>query len=138
MMEEELPERSEHLEKRNFHLALSITNGQALAHLAGYAIPSEDVQKHEIMDIIHKWLSLHTLGIIDEVHKCVDWIVETTSKVNKFTDQQEKDSAVFLTSFAIASLIHLFDSQHIDYTNMTDDTTEQSQDFIKKTLLGDL
>lgn len=137
-MEDELPDRNELLEKRNFHLALSITNGQALAHLAGYAVPSEDVQKHEIMDVIHKWLSLHTLGIVDEVNSCVDWIVETTAKVNNFTEQQKHDSTIFLTSFAIATLIHLFDSQHIDYINMTDDTNTQSQDFIKNMLLGDL
>ncbi len=134
-MEDVPPEVNTSLQKRNFHLSLSITNGQELAHLSGFSVPSEDVQKHEIMDVLSKWLVLYDLGIIDEIHKCSDWIVETTAKVNNFNEEQEAASRVFVTSFAIATLIHLFDSQHIDYLdNMKEN---KSQIDIKKIIMGD-
>jgi hypothetical protein len=135
MMEDAPIERNESLEKRNFHLSLSITNGQELAHLSGFSIPSEDVQKHEIMDVLSKWLVLFDLGIIDEIHKCANWIVETTSKVNNFNDEQEEASRVFVTSYAIATLIHLFDSQHIDYLDNMGKGTSSID--IKKLIMGE-
>lgn len=128
--------QNDHLEKRNFHLALSITNGQELAHIAGFAIPSEEVQRQEIMDMISKWLMIHTTGILDEVNRCADWIVETTAKVNNFTDEQQEASRIFVTSFALATIIHLLDMNCIDYVASASDTDEKSREFIKKNLLG--
>lgn len=124
------------LEKRNFHLALSITNGQELAHLSGFSVPSEDVQKQEIMDIITKWLTLHTLGILEEVHKCADWVMETTRKVRDFDDEQAEASRIYITSFFIATLIHLLDSQLLDYLDKVD-TEDINTQIIKKLLSGD-
>ena len=134
---DDLSDITDLLDKRNFHLALSITNGQELAHVSGFAVPSEEVQKHEIIDIMSKWLHLQSLGLIDEIHKCASWIVETTSKVNGFSPQQEAASLIFSTSFAIATVIHLLDKQVIDYTDKITDSDEQSIDFIKKIILGD-
>lgn len=142
MDDEDVYERNEQLEKRNFYLSLSVTNGQELAHLSGFAIPSEDVQKQEIMDVISKWLALYTLGIVDEIHKCADWIVETTTKVNNFSEAQQEASRVYVTSFAIATIIHLFDCHHIDYTSALSDNSDTdddlSRDMIKKMILGDM
>lgn len=143
MDDTDFSERNEQLEKRNFHLSLSVTNGQELAHLSGFAIPSEDVQKHEIMDVISKWLALYNLGIVDEIHKCADWIVETTSKVNNFDPVQQESSRIYVTSFAIATLIHLFDCHQIDYTSaLSDDGDEDGNDdsiaMLRKMILGDM
>lgn len=134
-MEEE-EERIEALEKRNFHLSLSITKGQELAYLSGFAIPSEDVQKQEIMDVLNKWLILHTGGLIDEIHKCSDWVMETTLKVNDMSEEQADASRVFITSFTIAVLVHLFDRNLID---LVDDSAplQITSDFIKKILTGE-
>jgi hypothetical protein len=124
------------LEKRNFHLALSITKGQELAHLSGFSVPSEDVQKQEIMDIITKWLTLHNLGVLDEVHRCADWVIHTTRKVQDFDDEQAEASRIYITSFVIATLIHLLDSQLIDYLDK-DIVNDINTQIIKRLISGD-
>lgn len=135
-MEDQVEERIDALEKRNFHLSLSITNGQELALLSGFSAPSEEVQRQEIMDIIYKWLTLHNIGVIDEVHKCTDWMMETTLKVNKMTKEQAEASTIFLTSYSIALLLHLFDLGIIDYPEYPEALKVQS-DLIKKILSGE-
>lgn len=124
------------LQKRNFYLALSITNGQELAQMSGFSVPSEDVQKHEIMDNISKWLVLHNFGILEEVHKCADWVMETTQKVHEYSEEQAEASRVYITCFAIALLIHLFDNKHIDITALKD-LDDLDIESLRKYILGD-
>lgn len=103
---------SDLVEKRNFFLMLSIVEGQRLAYEAGFSIPSEDVQKEELMDVIKKWLILSASGILDGVKKCVSWAVETNI-IEGITEKEMEQMLDALTAFSVGMLSNLLDNKYL-------------------------
>lgn len=102
------------LEKRNFFLSLSIAEGQSLAQLSGFSVPSEEVQYQEMADVVAKWMTLKSSGILKEVITCVDWMIEATEQFNPSETINTEASRMFMVSFVAATLFHLFEANKID------------------------
>lgn len=99
------------VEQRNFYLALSILEGQKLAHSAGFSVPSPEVQEHEVMDIMQKWLILSTTGILDMVKDCATWMGNILREHDYFDDDALEATENIITSFGVGLLAHLIDQE---------------------------
>lgn len=108
------------VEQRNFYLALSILEGQKLAHSAGFAVPSPEVQEHEIMDIMQKWMVLSATGILDMVRDCANWMVNVLRENDYFDEESLQATENIITSFGVGLIAHLIDQEAVgiseDYT----------------------
>lgn len=120
---------SDLVEKRNFFLMLSVVEGQRLAHEAGFSVPSEDVQKSELMDVIKKWLILSSSGILDTIKKCVSWAVETNAEPS--TEEELEQILTALTSFGVALLSNLLDTQQLLLSPDLETSEENATDFFR-------
>lgn len=98
------------VDKRNFYLTLSIVEGQKLASTAGFAVPSPEVQEHEIMDTISKWVVLTSLGIFDTVQHCAGWMTEIVKIHNDLDDDEAESTKSVIQSFGMALISHLVDN----------------------------
>jgi|LakMenEpi03Aug12_release.lakeMendotaPanAssembly.Ray.scaffolds.fasta_scaffold1984844_1 hypothetical protein len=97
------------IDKRNFFLALSVLNGQRIAHSAGFSTPSEDVQQSEVLDTIHKWVILSGSGIMKQVQKCIDWTLEVTTEENDLSEDEREHTREVLVAYSAATISHLLD-----------------------------
>jgi hypothetical protein len=100
--------------KRKFFLSLSAISGQHLAHDAGFAVPSEDVQRHEVIDTVSSWMVLAGVGITSEMLKCIDWLLASIKKHESMTPEEELNSRAVISSFSGAFLIHLLENGYIE------------------------
>lgn len=132
MMEDLTP-----LEKRNFLLALSITEGQKLAHLSGFSVPSEDVQRNEVLEIISKWLILSGSEIVDHIISCSSWFIDVTSQFNEMSEEEQAHTRSAICSFGIALVIHLLDARLVDMTESPLSVSEKAINDIKDFLTGE-
>lgn len=98
------------VDKRNFYLALSIVEGQKIASTAGFSVPSPEVQEHEIMDTISKWVVLTSLGIFETVQHCSDWMTEVVKIHNNLDDDEIESTKNVILSFGMALVSHLVDN----------------------------
>lgn len=101
------------VEQRNFYLALSILEGQKLAHSAGFSIPSPEVQEHEIMDIMQKWFILSTTGILDMIKDCSSWMVNVLRENEYFDEDALEATENIITSYGVGLLAHLIDQEAV-------------------------
>ena len=101
------------VEQRNFYLALSILEGQKLAHSAGFSIPSPEVQEHEIMDIMQKWFILSTTGILDMIKDCSSWMVNVLRENEYFDEDALEATENIITSYGVGLLAHLIDQEDV-------------------------
>jgi len=99
------------VEERNFYLTLSILEGQKLAHAAGFAVPSAEVQEHEIMDIMQKWFTLSHAGILDSVKECANWMVNVLRDTAGLDEDTIVSTENIITAFGIAAVAHLIDQE---------------------------
>lgn len=97
------------MDKRNFFLALSVLNGQRIAHSAGFSIPSEDVQQSEVLDTIHKWVILSGSGIMKQIEKCIDWTLEVTTEEDDLSEEEKEHTREVLFAYSAATISHLLD-----------------------------
>jgi flagellar motor component MotA len=119
----------EAIDKRNFFLALSVVNGQRIAHSAGFAVPSEDVQQGEVLDIIQKWILLSGSGIMEQVTRCIDWTVDVTQ--DDMSEEDKQDTREVLLSYSAAVLSHLRDKGMLQLSPDLVMTEEHTQAFIR-------
>lgn len=119
------------IDKRNFFLALSILEGQRIAHGAGFSIPSEDVQQSEVLDTIHKWILLSGSGIMSQVSKCIEWTLEVTTEEEAMTPEEVEHTREVLTAFSAATLSHLLDRNMLTLSSDLDMVEEHTAGFIR-------
>ncbi len=100
--------------KRNFFLSLSVPSGQQLAHSVGFSVPSEEVQKNEIVDTLTNWLILSGVGITSEMLTCIDWMLEATKNESEVNEEEERNARAVMSSFAGAFLMHLLENGFIE------------------------
>lgn len=108
------------VDKRNFYLALSVSDGQALANSVGFAIPSLEVQQNELIDTVQKWMTLAALGIIDQVRECVDWMTEALETFQSLDEGELNNTKTILTCYSIALLSFLIDSEFLELSSPAD------------------
>lgn len=125
------------LDHRNFCLALSIVEGQQIAHASGFAVPSEDVQKHEVLEIIAKWMLLASNGTIEEVVKCTDWFVTVTQLFNSMDSESVKAMRLAVSSFGVALLAHLLDNSFLEFIHKEDHVTIDAMETLRKFNMGE-
>lgn len=102
------------VDKRNFYLALSVSDGQALANSVGFAIPSLEVQQNELVDTVQKWMTLAALGITDQVTECADWMTEILLSFQNLDEEELKNTQTVLVCFSIALLSYLIDNEYLE------------------------
>ena len=101
------------VDKRNFYLSLSVADGQALANSVGFAIPSLEVQKHELIDTVQKWITLAALGIVDQVRECTSWMAEAIVQFQDLSEEELNNTKSVLTCYSIALLSYLIDNDYV-------------------------
>jgi hypothetical protein len=102
------------VDKRNFYLALSVSDGQALANSVGFAIPSIEVQNSELVDTVQKWMTLAAVGVTDQVRECVEWMTEAIVTYQNLDEEDLKNTKTVLTCYSIALLCFLIDNEYIE------------------------
>jgi len=102
------------VDKRNFYLSLSVSDGQALANSVGFAVPSTEVQNHELVDTVQKWMTLAAVGIIDQVRECAEWMAEAILQLQDLSEEDIKNTRSVLVCYSVALLSHLIDSEFIE------------------------
>jgi hypothetical protein len=100
------------IDQRMFYLMLSATEGQKFASSMGFPTPSEDVQELEIMDVLSRWMMVHTSGMLDEIREAADWFVSFLEETDKINSPSE-DFVNALIVFAIALNNKMLDNGHI-------------------------
>lgn len=131
---------SDLLSKRNFFLMLSVFGGQQLAADAGFSLPSEDVQKSEVVDVLKKWLILAGAGITTTVKECADWAVGINDGTPFLDDDDKADTIDALTSFGVALIGFMLDSGAVTLgasVNISQDLTESFIRELFKTVIED-
>lgn len=99
------------VEQRNFYLTLSILEGQRLAHSAGFSVPSVEVQESELLDTIQKWLVLSTIGALDGVKECSDWMMDMLEESNEWDEEDLDNTKNIISSFGVGLISHLIDNE---------------------------
>jgi len=124
------------LDHRNFCLALSIVEGQQIAHASGFSVPSEEVQQHEVMETIAKWMLLASNGSIDEVVKCTDWFVTLTNLFTTMDEESIESMKLSLSSFGVALLIHLLDNTFLELVGNKEYVAINAMETLRKFNIG--
>ena len=101
------------VDKRNFYLSLSVADGQALANSVGFAVPSLEVQNHELIDTVQKWITLAALGIVDQVRECTSWMAEAIVQFQELSEEELSNTKSVLTCYSIALLSYLIDNDYV-------------------------
>lgn len=131
---------SDPLSKRNFFLMLSIFGGQQLAAEAGFSLPSEEVQKSEVVDVFKKWLILAGAGITTSVKECADWAVGINEGSEVMSESEKSDTIDALTSFGVALIGFMLDSGTVTLGESVDLSQDMTEQFIRelfKTVIED-
>lgn len=102
------------VDKRNFFLALSVSDGQALANTVGFSIPSEEVQQNELIDVVQKWMTLAAVGIVDQVRICSDWMSEAVDIFQNLDDAEIQNMKSVLVCYSVALLSYLIDNELLE------------------------
>lgn len=99
------------VEQRNFYLNLSVLEGQRLAHSAGFSVPSEDVQKSEILDTVQKWILLAGTGTLEAIKECSTWMTDVLEDLNDLSTEEISNTRDIITSFGVGLVSHLIDNE---------------------------
>ena len=108
------------IDQRMFYLMLSATEGQKFASARGFPTPSEDVQELEIMDVLSRWMMVHSSGLLDEIREAADWFVSFLEETDKINSPSE-DFVNALIVFSIALNNKMLDNGHIGLIISDDD-----------------
>jgi hypothetical protein len=120
------------LDRRNFCLALSILEGQQIAHASGFSVPSEDVQQHEVLEIVAKWMLLSSNGTLEQVLKCTNWFVDITNLFNDMDEEQKEAMSMAVSSFGAALIIHMLDNSYLEFIHKHDYVTLDAMEVLRK------
>lgn len=101
------------IDKRNFFLTMSALDGQRLAHVAGFAIPSEEVQQSEVLDVVRKWIIITSSGILDTIVECLDWTLEIVNSDGELSSEEVERTREVITSYSVAMVARLLDTHTI-------------------------
>lgn len=102
------------LHQRTFLLTMSPSDGQDIAELMGFSPPSEEVKEQENIDVMSKWFTLQSIGLLEEINKCADWVSAIIRKQNNLSDSDTHISNALFTSFGVSLLTMLLDSRRIE------------------------
>lgn len=102
------------VDKRNFYLALSVSDGQALANSVGFAVPSIEVQNHELVDTVQKWMTLAAVGVVDQIRECADWMAEAVVEMQDLSEEEASNTKSVLVCYSVALLSHLIDNELLE------------------------
>jgi hypothetical protein len=102
------------VDKRNFFLALSVSDGQALANTVGFSIPSQEVQQNELIDVVQKWMTLAAVGVVDQVRICSDWMSEAVDIFQNLDDAEIENMKSVLVCYSVALLSYLIDNEFLE------------------------
>lgn len=132
---------NEAVSKRNFFLMLSVLGGQKLAADAGFSLPSEDVQKIELLDVFKKWMIMSGTGITEVIKECATWAVELNEISSGMSVEDFNDTVDALVSFSVALISFFLDSGTLKLGDSVDISEEASEQFIRdmfKSIIEDL
>lgn len=102
------------LHQRMFLLSMSPTDGQDIAELMGFSPPSPDVREQENIDVMSKWFTLQSIGLLEDINKCADWVSAIIRKQNNLDESETGISTALFTSFGVSLLTMLLDSRKIE------------------------
>lgn len=102
------------LHQRTFLLTMSPSDGQDIAELMGFSPPSEEVREQENIDVMSKWFTLQSIGLLEEINKCADWVSAIIRKQNNLNDSETHISTALFTSFGVSLLTMLLDDRKIE------------------------
>lgn len=108
-----MKEEYEPLSHRTFLLTMSPEDGQEIAEMAGFSLPSEEVMEQETTDVMGKWFTLKTLGLLDDIHKSSEWVSQIIQLQNGLDDSEVDVSVALFTSFGVSLITMLLDNQDI-------------------------
>lgn len=117
--------------KRNFFLMLSVIGGQRLAADAGFSLPSEDVQRIELMDVFKKWMILSGTGLTKTIKECATWAVEINEISASLSKEEFNDTVEALTSFSVALISLFLDAGTLRLGDSVDISEELSEEYIR-------
>ena len=100
-------------EQRMFYLMLSPAQGQEFASELGFPTASEDVEEAETMDVIARWALITVSGLLEEIIQSADWLCELQSKVGDVNEDVREAFHKTVTSYAVALLNKLLDSNKL-------------------------
>lgn len=129
------------ISKRNFFLMLSVMGGQKIAADAGFSLPSEDVQKIELLDVFKKWMILSGAGITDIINECAHWALELNDATKDLPEDQVDDTIEVLVSFSVALISLFLDSGTLKMSESVEFSEAKSEKFIRgifKSIIEDL
>jgi len=106
-------EEYEPLNHRTFLLTMSPQDGQEIAEMAGFSLPSEEVMEQETTDVMGKWFTLKALGLLDDIQKCSEWVSHIIQLQNGLDDKEVDVSVALFTSFGVSLITMLLDNQDI-------------------------
>jgi hypothetical protein len=132
---------NEAVSKRNFFLMLSVLGGQKLAADAGFSLPSEDVQRIELLDVFKKWMIMSGTGITEVIKECASWAVELNEISGDMSSEEFSDTVEALVSFSVALISYFLDSGTLKLGDSVDISEEMSEKFIRemfKSIIEDL
>lgn len=127
--------------KRNFFLMLSVMGGQKIAADAGFSLPSEDVQKIELLDVFKKWMILSGAGVTDIIHECARWSLELNGVIEEMPEDQIDDTLEVLVSFSVALISLFLDAGTLKINESVEFSEDKSEKFIRsifKSIIEDL
>ena len=125
------------LAKRNFYLSLSVPDGQALASLTGFYVPSEEVQRKELIEVTSKWSLLISNGSLSSVEECSHWLMSVTKMFNDMNEEETEVTRQVMVSFAIATLIHLLDKGTLAFVDDNKELPESYKELFTKFVIGE-
>jgi hypothetical protein len=97
----------EPLNHRTFLLTMSPQDGQEIAEMAGFSLPSEAT------DVMGKWFTLKALGLLDDITKCSEWVSHIIQLQNDLDEKEVDVSVALFTSFGVSLITMLLDNQDI-------------------------
>jgi hypothetical protein len=125
------------LDKRNFYLYLSVPDGQALASITGFHVPSEEVRRREVLEVMSKWSLLIGNGSAASVEQCSHWLMAVTKMFNDMSDEATEVTRQVMVSFAIATLIHLLDKGMVAFVDNEKELHESYKELFTKFVIGE-
>jgi hypothetical protein len=100
------------VDKRNFFLMMSVSEGQDYAATMGFPPPSEDVKEVELVDIMSRWGVFVATDVFSEIVEGSSWFADFLEKTDKLVSPKDEITSV-LTVFGMALVNKLAESERI-------------------------
>lgn len=120
----------EAVNKRNFLLMVSPSEGQELSARAGFSKPSKEVQDAETLDVVTGWITLAASGSLKYVHQASEWVSEYIASTYGIDEDQIPLICSGYYAFGVGLLSHLINSGAVDL-KIQGRATDNVAEFIK-------